>query len=189
MSKLIITNHAITRSRERLDVKGTDDNVSNTLRQWFTRSVFKGRDNGDGVIYDNHTKDIRFVCDKDTKVVKTVYRLSTVYNYNPQMQAVTGTPKLTVDHLVKVLKREGSRISTQYRREIRKLTERRAELNVLVAELDLNFIRCDAPHNKKLIQSRIKDAQAQIDVLAREIDEKTAELQRVVAEVASIVGE
>lgn len=183
--KLHVSLHAIERARERLDAKGTNDNVAHTLRSWFTRAVRKGRDNASGIIYDNVAKDVRIITDELSLTIKTVYRLSTVDDYTAQKIA----PKLTTTRITTAVKRELKRMTTQYRREIRKMTEQKAELGVLVAELTLNHVRCDAPHTKKLIQSRIDDAKSQITKLAGEIDAKLTQLQEAENEVKAVVGE
>lgn len=183
--KIQVSLHAIERARERLDVKGTNNNVTNTLRAWFTRAVRKGRDNASGMIYDNVAKDVRIITDELSLTIKTVYRLSTVDDYTAQKMA----PKLTTKRITSAVKRELKRMSTQYQREIRKMTEQKAELGVLVAELTLNHVRCNAPHTKMLIQSRIDETTAQITKLAEEIDVKLTKLQQAEKEVKAVVGE
>jgi len=183
--KLHVTAHAVERARQRLDAKGTSDNVAHTLRSWFTRAVRKGRDNASGIIYDNVSKDVRIITDELSMTIITVYRLSTVDEYMAQKIA----PKLTIDRIAAAVKRELTRMTTQYRREIRKLSEQQAQLGVQVAELTLNKIRCYHPGTQALIQSRIDEAKTRIAELANEIDGKLTQLQAAESEVKAVVGE
>lgn len=183
--KLNVSLHAIERARERLDVKGTNDNVSHTIRQWYTRAVRKGRDNASGIIFDNVAKDVRMILDETCQTVITMYRLSTVDEYVAQKLA----PKVTVGRLKSAILRELSRMTTQLRREIRKLTEQQAQLNVDIAELTLNKVRCKAPHTQALIQTRIDAIITQVDDLAQEIDAKLTQIKNAEREVSEVVGE
>src|SRR5690554_5101721 len=131
MTQLQVSMHAVERAKERLDVKGTNHNVAHTLRQWYTRSVRKGRDNASGIIFDNVAKDVRMILDETCQTILTVYRLSTVDDYVAQKMS----PKLTVSRITNAIKRELERMTTQYKREIRKLHEQQAVINVQIAEL------------------------------------------------------
>ncbi|MGE7843927.1 hypothetical protein ACQKNX_24475 [Lysinibacillus sp. NPDC093712] len=183
--KLHVSMHAIDRAKERLDVKGTNENVAHTLRQWYTRSVRKGRDGTGGIIFDNIAKDVRLILDETCQTVITTYRLSTVDDYVAQKLA----PKLTVERISAAIKRELSRMTTQLRREIRKLTEQQAQLNVSIAELTLNKVRCKAPHTQALIQTRIDAIITQVDSLAQEVDAKLTQIKVAEREVSEVVGE
>lgn len=183
--KLNVSMHAIDRAKERLDVKGTNENVAHTLRQWYTRSVRKGRDGTGGIIFDNIAKDVRLILDETCQTVITTYRLSTVDDYVAQKL----TPKLTVERISAAIKRELSRMTTQLRREIRKLTEQQAQLNVSIAELTLNKLRCKNPLTQSLIQSRIDAIITQVDSLAQEVDAKLTQIKVAEREVSEVIGE
>lgn len=182
--KLNVSMHAIERARERLDVKGTNDNVAHTIRQWYTRSVRKGRDGTGGIIFDNVAKDIRMILDETCQTVITTYRLSAVDEYVAQKLA----PKVTVERISAAIKRELSKMTTQLRREIRKLTEQQAELNVSIAELTLNKIRCKNPFTQALIQSRIDAIITQVEEIAQEVDAKLTQIKVAEREVSEVVG-
>lgn len=184
--KLNVSLHAIERARERLDAKGTNDNVAHTLRQWFPKAVAKGTA-GNGYIFDNIAKDIRLILDSSQQTIITVYRLSNVDDYVAQKLAPKS--KITIDRISAAIKRELSRMTTQLRREIRKLTEQQAQLNVSIAELTLNKIRCRAPHTQALIQTRIDAIITQVDDLAQEIDAKLTQIKNAEREVSEVVGE
>lgn len=183
--KLNVSMHAIERARERFDAKGTNDNVTHTLRSWFTRAVRKGRDNASGIIFDNVAKDVRMILDETCQTVLTVYRLSEVDEYVAKKMS----PKLTVDRIANAVKREYKRMRTDALREIRKLKEEYAAIYVEIAQLKYNKIRCRAPHTQLLIQTRIDDLVAKTSELTKIIDAKLTEIEVADSEVKAVIGE
>jgi len=57
-----------------------------------------------------------------------------------------------------------------------------------VATLNLNKIRCRAPHTQSLIQSRIDAMMAEAGELAKHIDAKLTEVEMAQSEVESVIG-
>lgn len=74
-------------------------------------------------------------------------------------------------------------------REVRKLKEQLAHLNVEVATLNLNKIRCKAPHTQELIQTRIDGLIERAGELASEIDAKLTEIERAKTETEAVISE
>ena len=184
VAKVHATAHAVERARQRFETKGTSDNVAHTLRQWFTRAVYKGREPR-GKIYDNISKDVRLIMDETAQTIITVYRLSTVDDH----VAAKLAPKITVPAIKDAIMRQYKRMTTELKREVRKLHEQAAEIHVQAAQLNVNKIRCKAPHTQALIQSRIDGLLTQAADITRDIDAKLTQIETAGREVKAVVGE
>lgn len=173
-----MTNHSAQRAQERfgMDREHAYQYFNDLLRTaiWHSTTA-KNRH-----LYE-HKSGVRIVVDTDTHDIVTVYK--------PELASEKAATRLTIDRIAAAVKRELTRMTTQYRREIRKLSEQQAQLGVQVAELTLNKIRCYHPGTQALIQSRIDEARARIAELANEIDGKLTQLQNAEQEVQAVVGE
>lgn len=188
--KWYATTHAKTRLTERFNIPTHQaDSYVNQLR---VNAVYKGetQDNGKtAFVYDHYKSGVRLLLDKKGSNVITVKQLDTVKIDGEILLIKTEPRKLTIDRISAVIKRELSKMTTQLRREIRKLTEQQAELNVSIAELTLNKIRCRAPHTQALIQTRIDAIITQVDEIAQEVDAKLTQIKNAEREVSEVVGE
>lgn len=179
-----VTKHAIDRSVERLGFQRAT--ADNNIRQLLAVATFHGigsSSKGPTEIYLHHkTKTTIVISRKDNCVV-------TVYRDNEELTQLKPKATITIDRISAAIKRELSRMTTQLRREIRKLTEQQAQLNISAAELTLNKIRCKAPHTQALIQTRIDAIITQVDNLAQEIDAKLTQIKNAEREVGEIISE
>lgn len=176
------TNHAIDRSVERLNQPRF--NAENYVRQLLATATYLGESSNyrsKADVYSHKKTGVTIVISQSEDAVITVYKAEE----QPQPSAMS----ITIDRIANAVKREFKRMSTQYQREIRKLSEQQAQLGVLVAELKLNHVRCHAPHTKALIQSRIDEAKAQIEALVFDIDDRLDKLKQAETEVKAVVGE
>jgi len=174
-----ISKHAIDRAVERLNQP--KHCAENHIRQLLSAATFHGEGSneyGKVDIYLHRKTGVSIVVSQKDNTVVTLYC--------PDEQKM---PKLTVSRITNAIKRELERMTTQYKREIRKLHEQQAVINVRIAELSLNKIRCYHPPTKALIQSRIDEYLTQINELAREIDGKMAQIEKAETEVKAVVGE
>jgi len=168
-----LTNHSALRSQQRFEMEREE--AERYFNQLLKTAVWHSAA-GKRHLYE-HKNGARIAVDVETHEIITVYK------------AEIPTVKLTIDRIASAVKREFKRMTTQYQREIRKMAEQKAQLGVIVAELTLNHVRCDAPHTKELIQSRIAEAKSQIESLANDIDAKLTQLQAAESEVKAVVGE
>ena len=176
------TKHAIERIIERLNQP--EFNAENYVRQLLATATYMGestnyRSKTD--IYSHKKTGVTIVVSQCEDAVITVYKA--------EEQAQPSTAAITIDRIASAVKREFKRMTTQYQREIRKMTEQKAELGVQVAELTLNKIRCYHPPTQALIQSRIDEAKSQITQLANDIDAKLTQISEAEKEVRAVVGE
>ena len=173
------TVHAIQRLKERFNV--TPEGAVNYVNQIMAQAKYVSAGKADKLVYYYEKRDMMIVVNPDENVIVTVHE-----GTEPTTKSNVA---ITIDRIATAVKREFKRMTTQYQREIRKMTEQKAQLGVLVAELTLNHVRCDAPHTKALIQSRIDEAKSQIEALANDIDAKLTQLQAAESEVKAVVGE
>jgi len=189
--KWYTSNHAKLRLTERFSIPAhQDDSYVNQLR---VNAVFKGEDNAPGgktvLVYDHYKAGARLLLDKTGQTVITVKQLESIKIDGEVLLVKTVSSRITIDRITAAIKRELSRMTTQLRREIRKLMEQQAQLNVNIAELTLNKVRCKAPHTQALIQTRIDAIITQVDDLAQEIDAKLTQIKNAEREVSEVVGE
>lgn len=178
------TVHAVRRIKERC---GVDEihaaNFVNQLMQTAKYVTTQGK----RLVYLHEGRGMMIVVNPDEGAVITVHPAE-----SPKADVkVTQKKKspITIDRISLAIKRELSRMTTQLRREIGKLTEQQAQLNVSIAELNLNKIRCKAPHTKVLIQTRIDAIITQVNEIAQEIDAKLTQIKNAEREVSEVVGE
>lgn len=184
VAKVHATAHAVERARQRFESKGTNDNVANTLRQWFTRAVFKGREPR-GKIYDNISKDVRLIMDETAQTIITVYRLSEVDDH----VATKLAPKITVPSLKDAILRQYKRMTTELKREVRKLHEQVAELKSEAYEAERRYWRAKNPLTQAGIKATVDSLLAEADELAQVIDAKLTQMETASREVRAVVGE
>ena len=184
VAKVHASAHAVERARQRFGAKGTADNVAHTLRQWFTRAVYKGREPR-GKIYDNVAKDVRLIMDETAQTVITVYRLSTVDDH----VAAKLAPKITVQPIKDAIMRQYQRMTTELRREVRKLNEQVAELKSEAYAAERRYWRAKNPLTQASIKANVDALLAQADELAHVIDAKLTQIETAGREVKAVVGE
>ncbi|ASN68050.1 hypothetical protein 8F11_15 [uncultured Caudovirales phage] len=175
------TQHAIERIVERLEQPQC--NAENHVRKLLATATYQGETSNKYGVCDNylHYKSrVNIVVARDSKSVVTVY------NAKEQPKSIA---TITVSRISAAIKRELARMTTQLRREIRKLTEQQAQLNINAAELTLNKIRCKAPHTQALIQTRIDAIITQVEEIAQEVDAKLTQIKNAEREVSEVVGE
>lgn len=177
------TVHAVRRIKERC---GVDEihaaNFVNQLMQTAKYVTTQGK----RLVYLHEGRGMMIVVNPDEGAVITVHPAeSPKVDVQPTQTKAT----ITIDRISAAIKRELSRMTTQLRREIRKLTEQQAQLNVSIAELTLNKIRCKAPHTQALIQNRIDAIITQVNEIAQEVDAKLTQIKNAEREVSEVVGE
>lgn len=172
-----MTDHSAQRAQERFGMER--DQAESYFNQLLQTAIWHSV-SGKRHLYE-HKSGARIAIDVETFEIITVYK--------PELASEKAATRLTIDRIASAVKRELTRMTTQYRREIRKLSEQQAQLGVQVAELTLNKIRCYHPGTQALIQSRIDEAKARIAELANEIDGKLTQLQAAETEVKAVVGE
>lgn len=179
------TVHAIKRIKERCGIEETQAKAFvNQLMQ--NAKYITTNPNGTSV-YKHDKRDIMMVVNPELNVVITIHSATQTETGAPNEESTKS--KITIDRISLAIKRELSRMTTQLRREIRKLSEQQAQLNVNIAELTLNKIRCKAPHTQALIQTRIDAIITQVEDLAQEIDAKLTQIKNAEREVSEVVGE
>lgn len=183
------TVHAIKRIKERCGIKETQAKAFvNQLMQ--NAKYITTNPNGTSV-YKHDKRDIMMVVNPELNVVITIHSATQTETGAPNdaLTQVKSQSKITIDRISAAIKRELSRMTTQLQREIRKLTEQQAELNISIAELNLNKIRCKAPHTQALIQTRIDAIITQVNEIAQEVDAKLTQIKNAEREVSEVVGE
>ena len=171
------TVHAIQRLKERFEV--TPEGAVNYVNQIMAQAKYVSAGKAGKLVYYYEKRDMMIVVNPDENVIVTVHE-----GAEPTAKS---NAAITIDRIATAVKREFKRMTTQYQREIRKMTEQKAQLGVLVAELTLNHVRCDAPHTKALIQSRIDEAKSQIEALANDIDAKLTQISEAEKEVKAVI--
>lgn len=183
------TVHAIKRIKERCGIEETQAKAFvNQLMQ--NAKYITTNPNGTSV-YKHDKRDIMMVVNPELNVVITIHSATQTETGAPNDEStqVKSQSKITIDRISAAIKRELSRMTTQLRREIRKLAEQQAQHNVNIAELNLNKVRCKAPHTQALIQTRIDAIITQVEDLAQEIDAKLTQIKNAEREVSEVVGE
>jgi len=177
------TVHAVRRIKERCGVEEVHaTNFVNQLMQTAKYVTTQGK----RLIYLHEGRGLMIVVNPEEGAVITVHPAE-----SPRIDAKPTQSKatITIDRISAAIKRELSRMTTQLRREIRKLTEQQAQLNISAAELTLNKIRCKAPHTQALIQTRIDAIITQVNEIAQEVDAKLTQIKNAEREVSEVVGE
>lgn len=175
-----IAPHAIQRTVERLGQ--SEENANRYIRQLLAAATYHGegltRQGNRAETYLHKKTGTTIVVAKDNDTVITVYRAE---------EPAPSIAKITIDRIANAVQREFKRMQTQLNREVRKLSEQQAQLNVQLAELSLNKIRCYHPPTQALIQSRIDAIKTQVSELATEIDVKLTQIQQAESEVKAII--
>ena len=177
------TEHAIERIVERLaqPLHNAENHIRGLLATATYQGITSSRTPGVSTAKTYlHMKTATTIIVGDNDAVLTVYKA------DEQPKSIAS---ITVSRISDAIKRELSKMTTQLQREIRKLTEQQAELNVSVAILALNKARCKAPHTQALIQTRIDAIITQVDEIAQEVDAKLTQIKTAETEVKAIVSE
>lgn len=182
------TVHAVRRIKERCGVE--EVHATNFVNQLMKTAKYVTTQ-GKRLVYLHESRGLMIVVNAEEGAVITVHPAESPKEVETHNAIMTQKSKatITIDRISAAIKRELSRMTTQLRREIRKLMEQQAELNVNAAELTLNKVRCKAPHTKALIQTRIDAIITQVDELAQEIDAKLTQIKNAEREVSEVVGE
>lgn len=180
------TVHAVRRIKERCGVEEVHaTNFVNQLMQTAKYVTTQGK----RLVYLHEGRGVMIVVNAEEGVIITVHPAESPKETNAESTQIKSEKTITIDRISAAIKRELSRMTTQLRREIRKLTEQQAQLNVNIAELALNKVRCKAPHTKALIQTRIDAIITQVDEIAQEVDAKLTQIKKAEREVSEVVGE
>lgn len=178
------TVHAVRRIKERCGVEEIHaTNFVNQLMQTAKYVTTQGK----RLVYLHEGRGLMIVVNPEEGAIITVHPAE-----SPKVEAketLTTKATITIDRISAAIKRELSRMTTQLRREIRKLTEQQAQLNVSIAELTLNKVRCKNPLTQSLIQSRIDAIITQVESLAQEVDVKLTQIKVAEREVSEVIGE
>lgn len=175
------SQHAIERITERLNQP--EFNAENYVRMLLASATYMGTtSNRHGICdnYSHHKSGVTIVVSQADKRVVTV---------KSRIEQAPATTTISVSRISDAIKREFARMKTELSRQIRKHSEQLARLEIEVATLKLNKVRCKAPHTQELIQSRIDGFMAQVTELAQEIDVKLTQIQTAETEVKAVVGE
>lgn len=181
------TVHAIKRIKERCGIEETQAKAF--VNQLMQHAKYITTNPNGTSVYKHDKRDIMMVVNPELNVVITIHSATQTETGAPNEEPTQSKATITIDRISAAIKRELSRMTTQLRREIRKLTEQQAQLNISAAELTLNKIRCRAPHTQALIQTRIDAIITQVDSLAQEIDAKLTQIKNAEREVSEVVGE
>jgi len=176
-----VSSHAIDRAVERLGQ--TKHFAEQHIRQLLAASNYHGETpapNGKRDIYIHRKTGTTIVIDPSNNIVVTVYKAE---------EQSKSAASITVDRIANAVKREFKRMQTEVTREVRKLSEQVAIMHAEAAQLNVNKIRCRAPHTQLLIQARIDDILTRADELAKVIDVKLTEIERAKSEVQAVAGE
>ncbi|MGN7387767.1 hypothetical protein [Sporosarcina sp. SAFN-015] len=148
------TEHAKQRATERLGIDYAD--AHRQLMNYMQTAVYRGA-TSNSRIFDHYKSRTRLVLDPVKDVIITVYSLDDIAQhrgFEPQTGALTDVIRTTIE-------RELRKARRTFKRSYRQYTLRLADLNVEIAELFRNKVRCKHPGTQALIQ-------AQIDVLEDE---------------------
>lgn len=181
------TVHAIKRIKERCGIEETQAKAF--VNQLMQHAKYITTNPNGTSVYKHDNRDIMMVVNPELNVVITIHSASQTEDGAPNEEQTQSKATITIDRISAAIKRELSKMTTQLRREIRKLTEQQAELNVNIAELTLNKIRCKAPHTQELIQTRIDAIITQVNEIAQEVDAKLTQIKNAEREVNEVVGE
>lgn len=180
------TVHAVRRIKERCGVEEVHaTNFVNQLMQTAKYVTTQGK----RLVYLHEGRGVMIVVNAEEGVIITVHPAESPKETNAESTQIKSKKTITIDRISAAIKRELSRMTTQLRREIRKLTEQQAQLNISAAELTLNKIRCKAPHTQALIQNRIDAIITQVDEIAQEVDAKLTQIKVAEREVSEVIGE
>ena len=183
------TVHAIKRIKERCGIEETQAKAF--VNQLMQHAKYITTNPNGTSVYKHDNRDIMMVVNPELNVVITIHSATQTEDGAPNAEStqIKSKATITIDRISVAIKRELSKMTTQLRREIRKLTEQQAQLNVSAAELTLNKIRCKAPHTQALIQTRIDAIITQVDEIAQEVDAKLTQIKNAEREVGEVIGE
>jgi len=179
------TVHAVKQLKERCGVE--EENAKNFVNQLMENAKYVTTNPSGALVYKHAKRDIMLVVNAEQNVVITIHSATKTEKGAPT--DIKTAAAITVDRIASALKRELRLFTTQLQREVNRLSEQQAELNVRIAELARNKVRCKAPHTRELIQSRIDEVSTHVTELAKEIDAKLTQIQTASEEVKAVVGE
>ncbi|WP_060207067.1 hypothetical protein [Sporosarcina koreensis] len=172
------SDHAKRRAAERLGIAYAD--AHRQLMNYMQTAVYCGA-TSNSRIFDHYKSRTRLVLDPDKDVIITVYSLDDIAEYRgfePQAGVLTDAIKTTIA-------RELRKAHRTFRRSYRQYTLALADLNVEIAELFRNKVRCKHPGTQALIQSQIDVLEDEAKAIRSAMQTQESEF-RAVEEEASI---
>lgn len=72
--KYVLTNHALRRAKERLNMKELSSyEIQNLIEEYLEYSTFNGYKDGNCIVLKNFQFNITFIVDESKKIIKTIY--------------------------------------------------------------------------------------------------------------------
>lgn len=144
MKQYRVTDHAIQRAVERLGLPKF--NAANHLVQLMQTAYYNGDSTGRKV-YDHYKSRTRLIVSYDNEII-TVYKVPEILE-----------PKQTVfsADIVELVRRRYAQYTRQYRSNIYNLEVEKAELNLELAQLQLNLVKAKSPKVRDSIKTSIDE--------------------------------
>ncbi|QIG62570.1 hypothetical protein [Sporosarcina phage Lietuvens] len=141
-------------------------------------------------VFKSAVQDVMLVVGDDNTIITVLPPPGRGKNnaYGAVTAAIEATSELSMI-IIRTVKREYAKACTNYKRQHRKYALLIADLNIEVAELERNKLRCKHPDTQTIIQRNIDATLAEVDALQAQLDEMTAEHERLAAEAKTYLGD
>lgn len=189
-----VTKHAAERAVERLGQP--THNAENHLRLLMQSAVFQGvvgnpkSPSGKSRIFDHYPSRTRLIVEYDADLVITVYSMDSIKGGAITTQTALATQAGVLSDAIKAtIKRELRKAHATFRRSYRQYNLRLADLNVEIAELFRNKVRCKHPGTQALIQAQIDVLEDEARAVKNAMQTQQDEYRAVETEAKAFLGE
>ncbi|MCG7345352.1 hypothetical protein MHZ92_14530 [Sporosarcina sp. ACRSL] len=190
MKRYEVEPHAIDRAIERFGQPA--HNAKNHLIQLMQTAVFNGVTGGTGKhktcrVFDHYASRTRLIVAKNSDTIVTVYSMDSVKGgAHAQEIATTG---ILSDAIMTTIRRELRKAHATFRRSYRQYNLRLADLNVEIAELFRNKVRCKHPGTQAIIQAQIDVLEDEARAIKNAMQTQEQEYRAVEGEAKAFLGE
>ncbi|NRG30747.1 hypothetical protein [Niallia circulans] len=162
MKKYSITKHAIERAVERLGRK--EHEAVNYLTQIMQTAVYNGEITGkygEVSVFDHYKSRTRLIVRNGS--------ILTVYSMDSGKPEAPIIPQVFTEEIRKVVRRKFAKAQREYKRTVRALQIELAEVNLIMAQLQLNLAKARSPKVIATIQAKLDEVKTRFSKLDSEI--------------------
>lgn len=179
-----VTGHAIDRVVERFTIQR--EHAKNHLVSLMQTAVHQGT-TGTGRVFDHYRTNTRLILSRDSDTVITVYTIDSEKDlvtpvFPKAIPTFASVSNFIIDKARATIHREIAKARRQFTREFRSLSESQALIQIEIAELTLNKVRCRAPLTQLKIEEKISILLDSFDELGKSISRITTDFEKIKVE-------
>lgn len=170
--------HSVERVRERFGI--LEENAKQFVNELMATAKYVTTQPDGKVVYKNSDRDTMIVVDERSNTIVTVLPPAHIKHQIKSNNAFYKNICTTVE-------REVAKYKRRFTKEFRALAEQQALVQLEIAQLTLNKVRCKAPHTRDKIQENIDMYLEKFDHLGTQLTVITNEFERIKAEANEVL--